>query len=292
MKQIYHIIAFLLVFCLFSACAEVPAAPDPACLTSKSCILIDSVTGEVLYEKDADARRYPASTTKIMTLLVSIQRMDSEKIVTVPNSASDVTFDSTRVPVYPGEKMPMRDLWYGLIYRSGNDAANAIATLTSGSVDKFVDEMNATAQKLGMTKTHYANAHGLTNKNHYTTARDMATLTRYALEYDLFREITFSLEYVMQPTSLREELPINHLYGITDFTSSYYYRYAKGIKTGYTAASGQCYVGAAIKGNHELIAVCLNAGGLKPQKWIDAATLFKYGFAVLEARDSEEAVSR
>jgi len=302
MKYFLNILlVFMLICCLLcsaetantteEAPAEEPVvqtvrikAPDPDSLTSKSCILIDSDTGEVLYEKDADARRYPASTTKIMTLLVSIRNMDSEMIVKVPDSASNVSFDSTRVPVYPGEVMPLRDLWYGLIYKSGNDAANAIATLTAGSVDEFVVMMNEYAERLGMTNTHFANAHGLHDEKHYTTARDMATLTRFALQSDLFREITFSTEYTMQATTLRDELIINHIYSLTDFTSSYYYKYARGIKTGYTVKAGQCYVGAAIKDGHELIVVCLNAGGYKPQKWIDSKTLFEYGFAVLESR--------
>ncbi len=253
-------------------------------LICKSCVLMDANTGEILFEKAADVRRYPASTTKIMTLLISIENCDGRKTVTVPNCASDITLDSTRVPVYPGERMPLRDLWYGLIFNSGNDAANAIAYLTSGSVKAFIEAMNEKARELGMSNTHFANAHGLHDPNHYTTARDMARLTYFALSIDLFREITFSTGYTMQATSKRGPLNLDHHYGITDYTSQYYYPYALGIKTGWHTKAGQCYIGAADKDGNELIAVVLFSGGMKNDKWKDAKKLFEYGFSVLEAR--------
>ena len=145
--------------------------------------------------------------------------------------------------------------------------------------------MNGKAAELGMTNTHYVNAHGLHDPEHYTTARDMAKLAVYCMDNDLFREITLSTSYVMQPTSLRGELPIDHHYGITDFTSRYYYPYAMGIKTGYTAKAGQCFVGAAAKDDHELIAVVLHSGFVKEYKWQDTKKLFEYGFEVLEGRE-------
>ena len=282
------IVCFCLIFItlwIASCCGEIKTLSDED-LVCKSCVLMDAYTGEILYAKNPDTRRYPASTTKIMTLLVSIEKCDGRQIVTVPACASEITLDSSRVPVYPGEVMPMRDLWYGLIYNSGNDAANAIAYLTSGSIKAFVEDMNKKAQELGMTNTHFTNAHGLHNQEHYTTARDMATLTYYALDIDLFREITFSTGYTMQATSKRDELLLDHHYPITDYTSKYYYPYARGIKTGWHTQAGQCYVGAADKDGHELIAVVLFSGTVKNYKWIDARKLFEYGFSVLEEREA------
>ena len=284
MRRVLYII--LSAVLLFGMAFAEPILRD-ADLISSSCVLMDAQTGEILYAKQPDYRRYPASTTKIMTLLLSIEKCDGRQIVTVPSSAGQISFDSTRVPVYPGEVMPMQDLWYGLIFNSGNDAANAIATLTSGSMAAFVDEMNLKAQQLGMTHTHFSNAHGLHSSEHYTTARDMAILTRYALDNDLFRHITFSTCYTMQPTELRGELTLYHDYSILDFTSAYYYKYARGIKTGYTSKAGQCFVCCAQKDGHELISVCMLCGYTKPEKWQDTNRLFEYGFAVLEARDSE-----
>lgn len=279
------ILALFMALTILTCSAGLAATLDETQLKSKSCILMDAATGEVLYGRAADVRRSPASTTKIMTLLIAISKSDPDEIVTVPASAGQVPLDSSVVPVYPGEKMPMRDLWYGLIFKSGNDAANAIAELVSGSVDAFVDEMNDWAHKLGMQNTHFANPHGYTDSEHYTTARDLAILTRYAMESDLFREITFSLSYTMQRTELRDALEIRHEYPITDYQSTYYYRYARGIKTGYTMKAGQCYVGSAQKDGRELIAVTLNCGTTKVDKWVDAKALFEYGFEKLSERD-------
>jgi len=273
----------LAVFFLCSFCAW-GEAPAPESLLSDSCILIDAKTGEVLYEKNADKRRAPASITKIMTLLIAIQKSNPNEIVTIPQCVEEIAQDSSKVPVYYGEEMPMRDLWYGLMYRSGNDAANAIAELSMGSIDAFVDEMNKKAASLGMKNTKFANPHGYTETGHYTTARDMAILSKYALEDDLFREISFGKTYTMAKTSLREELEIAHNYSITDYNSPYYYQYARGVKTGYTAQAGQCYVGAAVKGDRELIVVLMQCGWNRPEKWGEAKKLFQYGFAELERR--------
>lgn len=271
----------ILVSLLASVFSPFALALTPQELVCESCILVDALTGEILFEKDADSVRSMASTTKIMTLILSIEMNSPDEIVTIPQCVEDIGLNSTRVPVYYGEKMPLRDLWYGLIFRSGNDAANAIAWHASGSVSAFVDEMNKKAELLGMNDTHFANPHGYTQTGHYTTARDMAKLTLYALENDLFREITFGSEYTLQATSLRDELTIYHNYAITDYTSMYYYQYARGIKTGYTERAGQCFVGAAIKQDAEIVCVILKSGWTKPEKWMDAKKLFQYGFEVL-----------
>ena len=256
-------------------------ALTPGELVAESCILVNALTGEVLFEKDADSIRSMASTTKIMTLILSIEMSSPDEIVTIPQCVEDIGVNSTRVPVYYGEVMPLRDLWYGLIFRSGNDAANAIAYHSGGSIEAFVKKMNEKAGELGMKDTKFANPHGYTQTGHYTTARDMSKLAMYALENDLFREITFAKEYTMQATSLRDELTIYHNYAINNYNSEYYYQYSRGIKTGYTERAGQCFVGAAIKGDTELVVVILKSGWMKPEKWLDARKLYQYGFEVL-----------
>lgn len=286
MKRFFVLIlAAMYALCACAALSETITADS---LLSDSCILVDAATGEVLFSKNADLKRSPASTTKIMTLLIAIQQSNPNEIVTIPECVQNIAPDSSVVPVYYGEKMPMRDLWYGLMYRSGNDAANAIAELTSGSVDAFVEEMNKTAESLGMTNTQFKNPHGYTQDGHYTTARDLALLAMHALNDDCFREISFGDTYTMAATALRDELVISHSYSITDYNSPYYYQYARGIKTGYTAKAGQCYVGAAVKDGRELIVVLLRCGWTKPEKWVEAKKLFQYGFETLEAREIHE----
>lgn len=278
-RKFRSVFLLMLVFSLlFTPCAG--ALTDEE-LLSQAVMLVDAKTGEILYSKNPDEQLSMASTTKIMTLILSIEMSSPDEIVTIPQCVEEIGFNSTRVPVYYGEVMPLQDLWYGLIFRSGNDAANAIAHHTSGSVEAFVKVMNDKAAALGMTNTHFANPHGYTAEGHYTTARDMATLAMYCLNNDLFREITFASEYTMQPTSLRGELVINHDYPINDYDSMYYYEPSRGIKTGYTQAAGQCFVGAAIKGDSEILVVMLKCGWEKFTKWPEAKKLYQYGFSVL-----------
>lgn len=257
---------------------------DPASLTAQdlyasACILIDAPSGTVLFERNADERMYPASTTKIMTLLVALENADLNQQVTVPQCAAEIPADSSRVPVYPGEEMRMVDLLYGLMIRSGNDAANAVAQLCAGSVEGFVQQMNAKAQSLGMTGTHYMNPHGYHDEAHYSTARDLATVTRLGLTDATFCQIVTCLQYTLPATQRREALTLTNSYEIFDSSSGSYIPGAAGVKSGYTSAAGFCYVGAAQRGNETLIAVIMG----EPNRtcgWTDLRRLFEYGFAL------------
>lgn len=248
-------------------------------LYSQGCILIDAPTGEVLFESEADARLYPASTTKIMTLLLAIESGDLDRTVTIPEAAADVPKDSSLVPITVGEQMTMRDLLYGLMIRSGNDAANAVAELCAGSVSAFVDRMNVRAQSLGMSGTHFMNPHGYHDKEHYTTARDLATLARYGLTNADFCQIATCLSYTMPATSQRGPLELKNSYEIFDPASPYYISGAAGVKSGYTSYAGFCYVGAAQKSGRTLIAVVMGLP-TRNRAWMDLRRLFAYGFAL------------
>lgn len=248
-------------------------------LYSRGCILIDAPTGEVLFEHEADTRLYPASTTKIMTLLLAIEQGDLDRTVTIPASAADIPKDSSLVPVTVGEQMTMRDLLYGLMIRSGNDAANAVAELCAGSVGAFVQRMNERARSLGMSGTHFANPHGYHDKEHYTTARDLATLTRCGLTNADFCQVVTCLNYTMPATALRGPLELQNVYEIFDPASSDYIPGAAGVKSGYTSYAGFCYVGAAQKDGRTLIAVVLGIP-TRNRAWMDLRRLFAYGFAL------------
>lgn len=279
-RKLILLVSFCLCFTLLFAGPASALGPEE--LISEAVMLVDANTGEILFSKNPDEQLSMASTTKIMTLILSIEMSTPDEIVTIPQCVEDIGFNSTRVPVYYGEIMPLQDLWYGLIFKSGNDAANAIAHHEAGSVEKFVEMMNEKAAQLGMKNTHYANPHGYTAEGHYTTARDMAILAQYCLKNDYFREIAFGDEYTLQPTSLRDALTIYHNYPINDYESMYYYQYSRGIKTGYTQAAGQCFVGAAIKEDKEIIVVLLKCGWQKHLKWPEAKKLYQYGFEQLE----------
>ena len=255
-----------------------PSALTKEYLYARAAIVLDAMDGRVLFEKDADARMYPASTTKIMTLVVAVEHGDLDRVVTVPPSAAEVPKDSSLTPVYPGEQMTMRDLLYGLMVRSGNDAANAIAQIVSGSVDAFVREMNEKALSLGMTNTHFVNPHGYHHQDHYTTARDLATLSRYAMSNNLIVNIAACMEYTLPPTSLRGELLIRNSTELLQPYSSSYYEGAFGIKKGYTRAAGFCYAGAAARSGRAMIAVVMDCRD-RFKAWDDMARLFNFGFS-------------
>lgn len=247
-------------------------------LYAKGCILLDAPSGETLFAHNENDRLFPASTTKIMTLLLAIEQGDLERSITIPSVAADVPEDSSLVPVTAGEEMRMRDLLYGLMIRSGNDAANAVAELTCGSVEEFAARMNRRAQELGMVNTHFVNPHGYHDAEHFTTARDLAVLARQGLTNADFCQIVTCLSYVMPATANRGPLLIENKYEIFDPSSPYYIEGAAGVKSGYTSHAGFCYVGAAQRDGRTLIAVVLGAP-TRNRAWTDLRRLFAYGFA-------------
>ena len=250
-------------------------------LYANNACLINAVTGETLFEKDADEWAEPASTTKIVTLLTALAMRDPDETVVIPDAAADVPADSTLVPVFPGETMTLRDLLYAMIIRSGNDAANAVAALCAGSTEAFAERMNQTAAELGMKNSHFVNAHGYTAEGHYTTARDLVTAARYGLTLKAFREIVTCLMYTMPATEKRGILVLNLKWEIFDPASEFYIPHAAGVKSGYTSSAGFCYVGAYQENGITLIAAVMGGRG-RNMAWTDLKRLFAYGMAVSE----------
>ncbi len=258
-------------------------------LTGVSCILIEQTTGNVIFEKDADRLMYPASTTKIMTVLLGLLTTDDlNDIVTVSYAGSKegvrtmLDPESSVLGLKEGEELTMEDLLYGTILRSGNDAAIAVAEHVSGSEAAFVNLMNQTAQAFGMTNTQFLNPHGLHHEYHYTTARDLATLTYEAMKNETFREIVRSDRHQMAQTNMQKERMISTGHRIMLQTyngeaNSYYYEYITGVKSGTTDAAGYCYVGAAERDGVELISVVLYSD--RYNVWRDTKKLFEYGFS-------------
>ena len=247
-------------------------------------------------ERNADVKRYPASTTKIMTCILALERSEFDEPVKISKRACNLSERNSKMGLKPGETYPMIDLIYGLMLPSGNDAAIAIAEHIGGSVDGFVKLMNEKAKELGMTGTHYMNPHGLHHTDHYTTARDLALLTAYAFENDAFREIVATTEYRAISTDGRELIVRNSNRLLRDVTANTYkpysclYEYAIGVKTGDTHLAGKCLVAAAQKGDTVYLLVLLhgknspdNAKGREKdsyaaQRFYDAIKLFDYVF--------------
>lgn len=241
--------------------------------------ILTSFTLFSLKEYFSNTPAEPASTTKIMTLITALPLCDPDKIIVIPEEALDIPADSTRVPVYPGEKMTMKDLLYGMMIRSGNDAANAVAVLCSGSVDAFAEEMNKKAEELGMANSRFVNPHGYTAEGHYTSARDLVTAARYGLTQPLFREIVTCMVYTLPATEQRKDPQISLKWEIFDPGSEYYIPHAAGGKSGYTSTAGFCYVGAYQENGVTLIAAVMGGRG-RNMAWTDLRRLFAYGMAV------------
>ena len=257
--------------------ANIPSQLTPDMLYSKAAILIDADSGNTLFSKNATDRMNPASTTKIMTLLLALESgISMDTVISIPQAAGNVPSGSSIIPVYPGDTMTFGDLLKGFQVHSGNDGGLAIAVLVAGSVDNFVARMNQRAQELGLTGTRYANPHGYTAEGHYTTAYDLAMLTRYCMQNPQFRELVktyngsiyieergtinlFSKTYILKPDS------------------SFYYEDCVGVKTGSTSAAGECFVGAAVREGADIISVVLGATE-EDYRWIDTIRLFNYGW--------------
>lgn len=291
-KLISLMLITMMLTCPFAACAEYdPEHPELLTeddIAATSCILIEQHTGNIIFEKSPDMRMYPASTTKIMTVLLGILTSDlSDMVVTSYAGSKDGVLtlldpDSSYLGLREGEEISMQDLLYGTMLRSGNDGAITIAEHVSGSEAAFVDLMNQTAQAFGMTGTHFMNSHGLHNEYHYTTARDLATLAREAMMNETFADIAGRVTYNMSPTNIRKERTISTGHRIMLQTwngeaNSYYYSYINGIKSGTTDLAGYCYVGSASRDGVDLISVVLQSD--RYGVWRDTKKLMEYGFS-------------
>jgi D-alanyl-D-alanine carboxypeptidase (penicillin-binding protein 5/6) len=238
-------------------------------VSAQSAILIEQTSGRVLFEKDAHTKRRIASITKIMTAILAIESGKMEEIVTVSNRA--VRTEGSSIYLKPNEKIKLKHLVYGLMLRSGNDAAVAIAEHVAGSVEGFVFLMNQKAAEIGMMNTEFANPHGLDDaENHYSTAYDMALLMRYAMQNKEFRKISGTEVYrAPNPDEKWDRVWRNKNKLLTNL-----YEYCTGGKTGYTKRAKRTLVTTASKEGLDLIAVTLNAS----DDWNDHIAMYEYGF--------------
>jgi D-alanyl-D-alanine carboxypeptidase (penicillin-binding protein 5/6) len=251
-------------------------------VTAPTALLIDAKTGKVLYEKNADEKRFPASTTKIMTGLLAVEYGKLDETVTIGQNPPRIERGSSQIYLIPGEQLTMEQLLYALMLESANDAAIAIAEQISGSVEAFAQLMNSRAKELGATNTHFVNPNGLHNDEHYTTAKDLAMIAKHAMTLEKFRSVVGEVKYTIPATNKQEER--NYITNSNKLIWKTYdkfrYEYATGIKTGYTVKSKQCLVGGAKKGDMELISVVMGAEG--QNIYTDTIALFEYGFANYE----------
>ena len=254
--------------------------PDAPETLSPGVILMEESTGTILYEKNMDEAHYPASITKIMTTLLALENGNLSDMVTFSDDAINNTEGSGIARDY-GEQMTLEQCLYGVMLESANECAYAVAEHVGGTVENFVDMMNAKAKELGCTNTHFANPHGLQDENHYTTAHDMALIAQAAYQNETFRIIIGTKMYTIPPTNKHAEETVlrNHhdmLCTYHNANRKYLYPYCVGGKTGYTATANSTLVTYAEKDGMTLICVVMNTQS--PNQFIDTVNLFDYAF--------------
>ncbi|KAB3527360.1 D-alanyl-D-alanine carboxypeptidase family protein [Alkaliphilus serpentinus] len=217
-------------------------------VSGRAAIVMDVATGRVLYEKNIHDKMPMASTTKIMTALLAIENTDLDHTVKVTPEA--VGIEGSSIYLQYNEEIKMKDLLYGLMLRSGNDAAAAIAIELGESIEGFSKLMNKRAEDLGAKNTNFVNPHGLHHENHYTTAHDLSLITRAALKEQVFKEIVSTRYYLADRDTYKHFANKNRLLSMCEG--------GDGVKTGYTRRSGRCLVASASRDNMQLIAVTLN----------------------------------
>ncbi len=238
-------------------------------MTADAAILMDAKTGEVLYEKNGKKREYPASMTKIMTCILSLESGRSDLAVTITDFAADV--EATRVDV--GLQARLKDLTRQMMLISDNGAALAIAETLGGSEENFAAMMNAKAKEIGAFSTHFVNPNGMPDKDHYSTAYDIALIAAYGLKNPEFRKIVATKDstiYYLKPLGYT-------IYCENTNDLLYDYPGCTGLKTGWTSAAGACLAASARRGDKELIAVVMHADD-EDARAKEAAALLDYGF--------------
>lgn len=236
--------------------------------SAECACVINAMTGDVVFSKNLNKQHAMASTTKIMTAIVAIERCNMDEIVVV--SANAANQEGSSAYISEGNQIYMKDMLYGLMLNSGNDAAVAIAEHISGSVEAFAELMNEKALELGLRDTHFVNPNGLDDPEHYTSVYDLALIARYAMTMPQFREIV--LTQTAQAKALNSD---EILYFSNHNKMLSLYEGATGIKTGFTKATGRCLVSSARRDDMEFIAVTLNA----PDDWNDHMQMLDYAFS-------------
>ena len=283
MKKLIAIIMTALV--IIQAAPNVAyAASDPPTIQAETGVVIDVKTGQVLYDKNMNEQRYPASTTKVITAILALENLDLNKVVTI--DAETPFTGGSRIYLLEGEQITVEQLLYALLLESANDAAVALGKEIAGDIPSFAEMMNKKAAELGAKNTHFVNPNGLHDDAHVTTAYDLATIAREAMKNEKFRELVTTYRYVIPATNKQDtrylyntdrliydektKVPVNGVMRVAKYEG------ATGIKTGYTPEAGGCLIAGAIRGDTELISVVMKS--TDAGRFGDAIALLDYAF--------------
>lgn len=264
---------------------NIPGWPEGPKVMAKTAIVMDMDTGEVLYAKGIDEKRAPASTTKIMTAMLAIEKVPFETQITFTDEVNNIEAGSTHIGIKPGETLTMKDCAYAILLASANEVSSGVAEYIGTTVPAFVDMMNQRAKELGCTNTHFVNANGLYDENHYTTARDLAIIAKAAFQNETFREVIKTPYYIVPKTNITdEERWLNNHHKMV-LQGSEHYEGCLGGKTGYTEKAGNTLVTYAERDGRKLVCVLLADINIVAQ-YTDTKALLDYGFDSFQLLDT------
>ena len=266
---------FLIVMMLLLNVATAAANSVEPIIQADSAILIESGTGRVIYEKNADEIRPPASMTKMMTCILGLEQLPKKTLIPISNAA--IYAEDNSFKWSPGDVIQADELLLGMMMVSDKGAAIAVAQTVAGNVPQFAVMMNEKAAELGCINTNFVNPNGLPNNNHYSTARDMAKIAMYGMKMPAFREIVSTIEYPITWSAPSNKVDV----AITTNEMLEYYAGMNGIKTGWTNAAGGCFAGSAKRGDTELIAIVMHSPDTQT-RFVDTAKLLDYGFEIVK----------
>ncbi len=284
-KKLVAVFCIVIISLLTVPVLSVSAEEAPK-VEAEAAVLIDAHSGNILFQKNAESKLFPASTTKVMTALLTIETIERgelslDEVLTVSEGMfAELPTDGSKVGLQTDEEMDVDNLLKGLLIASGNDAALLLAERVGGTVEDFVEMMNARAAELGLKNTHYVNPHGLHNEEHYTTASDLAVVAQQAMKHPVFRDIVDIAHIYLDATNLNPQryfINTNNLVSRFRYLE-YYYDKATGIKTGATTEAGNCLVSSAKDGEAELICVVLKGASIRVSH-SDSKKLLQYGFS-------------
>ena len=261
-NKIYKITMIIMLLIVVLTYNTKVYADDELSINAKAALIVETNTGKIIYEKDIYEQNYPASVTKILTAILTLENCELDDVVTVSQSAiSHIPTGYVIAPLYIGEQITIKDLLYALMLKSANDAAYVLAEHVGGSVDGFSEMMNKKAEELGCKNTHFVNPNGIHNQNHYTTAYDMYLISDYAMKNETFKEIVSTYEYTLSPTNkhpLKDRI-MKNTNNFVNPKNAYYNKIVNGIKTGTTKQAGNCLITDSSDNGLEFITVVLGA---------------------------------
>ena len=276
--KIILLLFFLVLFILipFSYVFSAEDVSKELGLTADSYILLDNKTNKVLCNKNENEKMYPASTTKIVTALLTLENCNLDDTVTASYDAvMSIPEGYSSANIQIGEQLTVEQLLEVLLVHSANDAANILAEHVGGSIESFITMMNTRLNELGINNTHFTNSFGMHDENHYTTATDLAKILKYCLKNETFRKIAGKASCAIPTTNKSGTRTYSSTNELLNSNSSNYYKYLIAGKTGFTSQAKECLVSAAYRDNLELIGVVLHSNS----RFSDSKKLFEYGYS-------------